>query len=465
MINKFKYRLLVFILPLSIGLGMVACQPKQKQAKQEVVQTSKRVQPDWLKDAVLYEVNIRQYTPEGTFSAFAESLPRLKDLGVDILWMMPVHPISEKNRKGTLGSYYAVQDYKAINPEFGTMADFKKLVAEAHSMGFKVIIDWVANHTGWDNQWIYDHPDWYTQDSTGAIIPPNPDWSDIADLNFDVPQMRRAMIDAMDFWLKETDIDGFRCDVAWGVPQDFWEEARASLDSIKPVYMLAEDEDHPGLLDKAFESNYGWKLHHIMNDVAKGKETAMDIENYFDSIGDKYAPGAFPMQFITNHDENSWAGSVSERMGEAADAFAAFSFTVPGIPLIYSGQEAGMDKRLEFFEKDQIDWSDLKKEEFYKDLIRLKTENPALWNGENGGFIKFLKTNDEDRFLAYIREKDENKVLVFMNLSDTPLVGYCKFDVQQEFEDWLGKDKLVVDEEKKVNVELNPWEFKIYLRK
>ena len=176
---------------------------------------------------------------------------------------MPIHPISEKNRKGSLGSYYAVKDYKGINPEFGSMEDFKSLVNKAHEMGFKVIIDWVANHTGWDNQWITDHPEWYTKDSLGNIIPPNPDWSDIADLNFDSQPMRQAMIDAMDFWVRETNIDGFRCDVAWGVPQDFWEAATASLDSIKPVYMLAEDEDHPALLEKAFESNYAWKLHHI----------------------------------------------------------------------------------------------------------------------------------------------------------------------------------------------------------
>jgi glycosidase len=371
---------------------------------------------------------------------------------------MPVHPISEKNRKGTLGSYYSVRDYQGINPEFGTLDDFKRLVNRSHELGMKVIIDWVANHTGWDHRWISEHPDWYTQDSTGAIISPNPDWSDIADLNFAVQPMRREMIREMQYWLRETDIDGFRCDVAWGVPQDFWEEARNSLDSVKPVYMLAEDEDHPEFLEKAFDSNYAWKLHHLTNDVAQGKKNAGVIKAYFDSLP-PYANGSFPMQFITNHDENSWAGTVQERMGAAADAFAVLSFTVPGIPLIYGGQEAGLNKRLAFFEKDTIRWSDLSKLDFYAGLIRLKTENPALWNGEEGGSIKFLTTNKPDQVLAWIREKNENKVLVVMNLFSQPVVLNAEFGVQQEMKEWFDKETLVGE---KVNIELLPWEYRVY---
>ncbi|KOH43951.1 alpha-amylase family glycosyl hydrolase [Sunxiuqinia dokdonensis] len=452
---------LFFILFLSV----IACQPTQKPANQgsQTEDLARVDKPEWLNDAVLYEVNIRQYTPEGTFKAFAEHLPRLKDLGVDILWIMPIHPISEEKRKGRLGSYYAVQDYKGINPEFGTMEDFQKLVSQAHDLGFKIIIDWVANHTGWDHQWIYDHPEWYTKDSTGAIIPPNPDWSDIADLNFDEQPMRRAMIDAMDFWLEEADIDGFRCDVAWGVPQDFWEDARASFDSIKPVYMLAEDEDHPALLEYAFESNYAWKLHHLMNDVARGDRTAQAIRNYFNEMDeDFYAPGSFPMQFITNHDENSWAGTVEQRMGDAADAFAVFCFTVPGIPLIYSGQEAGLNKQLAFFEKDEIDWSNLEKQSFYKQLIDLKTENQALWNGDAGGDFKLLETSNNEQVLAFTREKDANKLLIILNLSDRPLVSDIKFDVLEEFDEIVGEGTLGMEE--KASIELQPWEYKIYIR-
>ena len=460
MTNKIKFIFLILFLVV-----VAACQPKQQASNQEKSTqiSQQKTKPEWLNNAVLYEVNIRQFSPEGTFNAFARDLPRLKELGVDILWIMPIHPISEKNRKGTLGSYYAVKDYKGINPEFGTMEDFKNLVSRAHDLGFKVIIDWVANHTGWDNQWIYDHPEWYTQDSTGTIIPPNPDWSDIADLNFDVEPMRRAMIDAMDFWLKEANIDGFRCDVAWGVPQDFWEEARASFDSIKPVYMLAEDEDHPGLLDKAFESNYAWELHHIINNVAKGEKNAQDIRNYFaDMDNDKYASGSFPMQFITNHDENSWAGTVDQRMGKAADAFAVFTFTVPGIPLIYSGQEAGLNKQLAFFEKDEINWSNQVKQNFYEKLIDLKKENPALWNGLAGGDMKLINTSANDKVFAFTREKDTDKLLIIMNLSASPVVFDFKFDVQEEFEGCLGEDKLVVGE--KASIELQAWEFKVYKR-
>ncbi|NOY95286.1 MAG: alpha-amylase [Chlorobi bacterium] len=420
-------------------------------------------QEEWLKDAVIYEVNVRQYTPEGTFNAFAKHLPRLKKLGVDILWLMPIHPISKVKRKGSLGSYYSVADYKKINPEFGSLDDFKALVSKSHEMGFKVIIDWVANHTGWDNPWIFEHPEWYTTDSTGAIISPDPGWTDVADLNFDQPAMRRAMINAMDYWLEETDIDGFRCDVAWGVPLDFWEKARASFDSIKPVFMLAEDEDHPEFLNKAFNSNYAWHLHHIMNEVAQGKKDATSISDYFNELGNKYPAGAFPMQFITNHDENSWQGTIEERMGKAGDAFAVFSFTIPGIPLIYSGQEAGLDKRLAFFEKDTIDWGNLKKQDFYHNLIQLKKENQALWNGEYGGGIEFLKTTKPEKLLAYKRVKNGNTVLVVLNLSDGQIEGDVTLGKTQKYKQFFNAKKISLGGNAKF--EMNPWDYLIFVKK
>ncbi len=446
----------LFILPL-LAFALYSCQPA---AKAPVIATHV---PEWTKNAVLYEVNIRQYTPEGTFDAFAQQLPRLKELGVDILWIMPINPISEKNRKGSLGSYYSVKDYKAVNPEFGTLEDFKNLVNKAHSMGFKVIIDWAANHTGWDNQWINDHPDWYTHDSTGAIIPPNPDWSDIADLNFDSKPMRSAMIDAMDYWVKSTDIDGFRCDVAWGVPQDFWEAVTASLDSIKPVYMLAEDEDHPDFLKKAFESDYAWKLHHIMNDVAQGKKTAADIRAYFSETENKYAPGSFPMQFITNHDENSWNGTAYERMGEAVKTFTTLSFTVPGIPLIYSGQEAGLNKRLLFFEKDTINWSNLEMQQFYHKLIQLKKDDVALWNGTFGGPISFVETSDSAKVLAFTREKDNNQVLAIFNLSAEPVETTLDLPEAGDFQEYFSGDLKTF--EKDSSIKLDKWGYQVFVRK
>lgn len=419
---------------------------------------------NWYDDATIYEVNVRQYTPEGTFNAFAEHLPRLKKLGVEILWIMPVHPISEKNRKGSLGSYYAVADYKGINPEFGTMDDFKALVKKCHDMDMKVIIDWVANHTGWDNPWIFEHPEWYTKDSTGAIIPPNPDWADIADLNFDVPEMRRAMIDAMDFWLEEANIDGFRCDVAWGVPADFWDDARASFDSIKPVFMLAEDEDHPGFLNYAFQSNYAWHLHHIMNKVAKGESSAKEISEYYATPKYNYPNGLFPMHFITNHDENSWQGTIKERMGYAGDAFAVLSFTIPGMPLIYSGQEVGLNKRLLFFEKDEIDWeTDISKVELYTNLVNLKKENKALWNGSAGGKIEFLKTSDDKKLIAYTRKKDDNEILVVLNLSSTEFSGLINVISGGIYKCYNSNETL--ETANKIELSMKPWEYKIWIKK
>lgn len=435
---------------------LLACQPAAKAP----VATAHI--PEWIKNSVLYEVNIRQYTPEGTFKAFETHLPRLKELGVDILWIMPIHPISEKNRKGSLGSYYAVKDYRGINPEFGTLEDFKGLVNKAHEMGFKVIIDWVANHTGWDNAWITEHPEWYTQDSTGAIIPPNPDWSDIADLNFDSKPMRRAMIEAMDYWVKETNIDGFRCDVAWGVPQDFWESASASLDSIRPVYMLAEDEDHPALLEKAFESNYAWKLHHLLNEVAQGKKTAADIQNYYTDSVSTYAPGTFPMQFITNHDENSWQGTEYERMGDAVPAFAALSFTVEGIPLIYSGQEAGLNKRLLFFEKDTINWTNLSMQKFYQSLVSLKRGNRALWNGTAGAPMVFVETSAPQNVLAFTREKDKTQVLAVFNLSPNPVELSVQLSQPGDYRDYFsGETKTLVPGQV---LKLDRWGYRIFIR-
>ena len=439
-----------------LALIVFACQPTTKPVANIPF-------PERAKNAVLYEVNIRQYTPEGTFKAFEAHLPRLKELGVDILWIMPINPISVKNRKGSLGSYYSVKDYKAINPEFGTMEDFKNLVNKAHEMGFKVIIDWVANHTGWDNQWIVDHKDWYTQDSLGNVIPPNPDWSDIADLNFDSKHMRRAMIDAMDFWVKTADIDGFRCDVAWGVPQDFWEAARASIDSIKPVYMLAEDEDHPDFLKKSFNSNYAWKLHHILNEVAQGKKTAKDIRTYFNENGNKYAPGSFPMLFITNHDENSWSGSEYERMGEAVKALATLTFTLEGIPLLYSGQEAGLKKRLLFFEKDTINWKDLSMQAFYQSLVKLKHENHALWNGTEGAPIVFVENSVPDKVLAFTREKDKNKILAIFNLSANPVEATIQLPQAGDYKEYFSGETKTF--EKGVNIKLDKWAYRVFVRK
>ena len=450
---------------LMLAIFSIAC-----NSKKSVEQTSDAISgsgvtaqanfPEWSHDAVIYEVNLRQYTPEGTIAAFEKHLPRLKELGVEILWFMPIHPISEKNRKGSMGSYYAVQNYKAVNPEFGTFDDFKKLVSTCHEMGFKVILDWVANHTGWDNPWITSNPEWYTTDSLGNIIPPVPDWSDVADLNYDNNEMRAAMIDALTFWVAEANIDGYRCDVAGEVPVDFWEDARVELDKVKPVYMLAEDESTTALLNSAFNSNYGWHFHHIINQIAKGQMGVADVKGYFEKVDTTYPVGSYAMQFTSNHDENSWHGSAPERLGDALKTMAALTFTVPGMPLIYSGQEARLNRKLAFFEKDEIDWSNLELQSFYARLVDIKQENPALWNGNAGAPIHFLNMHQQNSLLAFSRTKGDNKVVALFNLSAEPVSNtITNGEVQGAYADLVTGEPFEVLQNGEVV--LQPWEFKI----
>ncbi len=328
--NKKLFSLLV----LSLAVMMVSfAQGNSRNKKNTEKNMSELKHVDWSRNANIYEVNIRQYTPEGTFKAFEKHLPRLKKMGVDILWIMPIHPVSELNRKGTLGSYYAVQDYKAVNPEFGNMDDFKRLVEHAHSLGMKVIIDWVANHSGWDNVWTKDHADFYEKDKDGKLVSPF-DWTDVISFDYNNPEMRAAMTDALKFWLTETTIDGYRCDVAGMVPTDFWESARREMEVIKPVFMLAEDEDNADLLRYAFDMNYSWKLHKLMNSIAKGEQNAKEIWGNILWSGTTFPEDAYRMNFTTNHDENSWNGTIGERLGDAKNAMAVLAWTVPGMPFI-----------------------------------------------------------------------------------------------------------------------------------
>ncbi|NPD45984.1 MULTISPECIES: alpha-amylase family glycosyl hydrolase [unclassified Lentimicrobium] len=368
----------------------------------------------WSKNANIYEVNIRQYTEEGTFNAFAKELPRLKKMGVDILWIMPIHPIGEKNRKGSLGSYYSIKDYKAVNPEFGDFQDFKNLVDKAHQQGMHVIIDWVANHTAWDHHWMKSNPEYYELNEQGEMFAPY-DWSDVVSLEYNNKEMRAEMIDALKYWVREADIDGYRCDVASEVPTDFWNEVRTELDKIKPVFMLAESEESD-LLEYAFDMNYGWEFHHLMNSIAKGEKGKKELLEYIDKEKENTPQRAYKMYFITNHDENSWNGTIEERLGSAQDALAVLTFTLGDMPLIYSGQESSNAKRLDFFEKDLIDWGSYPKSRLYKNLISIKHDNPALWNGEFGGEFKHIDTKNKNVF-CFTREKDGREVLVIINLS------------------------------------------------
>lgn len=377
------------------------------------------VHPAWSYNAVVYEMNVRQYTPAGTFEAAARELPRLQRLGVDIVWLMPVYPIGVLERKGTLGSYYAISDYCAVNPEFGTLADFDRFVAEAHRLGMRVILDWVANHTSPDARWITERPaDWYVRDSLGRTIVQY-DWTDIAKLNYANADMRQEMERSMRFWL-DRGIDGFRCDMACEVPIDFWRTTLPALRRDYPqIYLLAEGED-PALHTEAFDATYSWELHHLMNAVARGEKGVSDLRAYLDKDAATTPREAFRLMFTSNHDENSWAGTEFERMGDAARVMALLTFTLPkGQPLVYTGQEIGYDHRFAFFEKDPVpawvenDWST-----FYRQLIRLRHEHPVLSAGERGAEARYPDDGVlPEGVFGFSRGEGADEVIVLANLS------------------------------------------------
>ena len=365
---------------------------------------------NWAKAANIYEVNIRQYTPEGTFAAFCQHLPRLKDMGIEILWLMPVTPISKKIRQGSLGSYYACSSYTEINPEFGTLADFKNLVNAAHELGLKIIIDWVANHTGWDHHWTTEHPDWYLKDASGNFTEKN-GWHDVIDLNFENADMKQALIKAMQYWITECEIDGFRCDMAHLVPLEFWIEARKECDALKPLYWLAECEVIA--YHYAFDTSYAWWWMHVTEEYAKGKESLNTVRDVLHAYT-QYPAGASKLFFTNNHDENSWNGTEYEKYGEAAKAWAVFTCTWQGIPLIYSGQENANHKRLKFFDKDLIEWQHpVPLHDFYQRLLQLRKNNAALSEGET--FI--LPSEYDNVLMAFLRKYKDQVVLVLLNIS------------------------------------------------
>ncbi|HNP17815.1 MAG TPA: alpha-amylase family glycosyl hydrolase [Fulvivirga sp.] len=414
--------------------------------------------PEKAKNMNIYEVNIRQYTPEGTINAFSTHLPRLKKMGVDILWIMPVQPIGVKNRKGPLGSYYSIQDYTAVNPHFGTIDDFKTMVKQAHDLGMAVILDWVGNHSSFDHEWT-KNTGYYNTDSLGNITwPAGTDWTDVADLNYDNAEMQQDMINEMKWWVTETDIDGFRCDVAGEVPMEFWNNAKDQLDSLKDLFMLAE-WDEPRMHDHAFHMTYGWGPHHWMNETAKGHIDVDSLESLLIGDIDRYGKAPFRMLFTTNHDENSWNGTVFERFGEGHLAWAVFAFTVRGMPLIYGGQEAGLNKRLRFFDKDTIDFSQLPYAEFYGKLLALKHNNEALFNGEYGGDLNFINDGNNE-VTTYTRTKDENEVLVIINLSDkVQEVSYSDAALVGDYTDYLSGELFSINPNEKLT--LQPYQYHI----
>ncbi len=402
--------------------------------------------PEWSKDAVLYQINTRQFTPEGTFTAAQEQLPRLKALGVDILWLMPIHPIGKENRKGTLGSPYSVQDYYAVNPEFGTEAEFKAFVDAAHAQGFKVILDLVANHTAWDNALAKEHPDWYEKTWDDKFRPtPWWDWSDIIDLDWSKPGVREHVGGAMEYWVREFGIDGYRADVAGYIPLDFWETMRARLDAIRPVFMLGEVQQTAHHFS-AFDATYAWDWHNTTKNVAKGNGNATSFYGYYAENESLWPREAMRMTYIENHDSNAWEGTMDENYGAALDAMTVLAFTGEGLPLIHNGMEACNGIRLEFFEKDPIDWSQGHGCDYgvlLEELIDFRKANPALANGQWGARMIKVESDKPEQLFAFVRERDGNKVLGLFNMSGQPVTATFKDALPAgTYDEFLGLEKV-----------------------
>lgn len=417
-----SYFILAFVFLIFFNLKITAQNKDPRYQPKNYVEIK---HPEWTKNATIYEVNIRQYTPEGNFKAFEKHLPRLQKMGVDIIWLMPIHPIGKKNRKGKLGSYYSVKDFLGVNPEFGTMQDFKNLVNKIHEMKMHVIIDWVGNHSAWDNPLAKEHPDWYTKTREG-IFQPTPwyDWYDVIDFDYENPDFRKYMTHALKFWVKETDIDGYRCDVAGFIPVDFWENARAELDEIKPVFMLAEWESRD-LYKKSFDATYSWTLWDKMKEAVNHQNLGPLVE-YMSHDVNSVPHDAMRMTFTENHDKNSWEGTQYSNFEKGLEAAIVMTGTVNGMPLCYSGQEAGLDKSLKFFDKDPIIWKSHKNEEIFTKLFHLKHQNQALWNAHGGGEMVRIYSNQMDKVISFAREKNGDKVISIINFSNQPVTVTLK---------------------------------------
>ena len=455
---------------LLLSLLILSCQNQSEIARKPQVKTIEDtpflpINEEIISKAVLYEANIRQYSVEGSFNAFAEDLPKLKKMGVKIIWLMPINPISTTKSKGPLGSYYAVSNYTKVNPEFGTLKDFKSLVNKAHQLGMYVILDWVPGHTGWDHVWIKENSDYYLKNRKGEIIDPidfrtgkSFGWTDVADLNYKNMQMREALRKAMVYWVEETNIDGYRIDQAYAVPQEFYNKTFAILKRIKPLFLLAEtDIYHPGGLDlvKKFDASYDWPGHHLSKKVAQGQKNALNYSRHIERTIKRYGPENIVVNFVSNHDENSWNGTIEESYGKAAYAFMALNYTIPGMPLVYSGQEYDLNKRLHFFEKDSFPKVSGKTMEFLQQLGALKNNHKALTSGLFGGSFKRLLNSKNDQILAFERERDGDTIVFIANLSK----DYAQFTLPYEgnfkrFQDFKNKRL-----SSSYQYDMKPWEF------
>ena len=417
---------------------------------------------DWIQSAVIYELNPRTFSAPGNFNGVEQRLDYLKDLGVTIVWLMPIHPAGQVKKKGTVGSPYAVQDYYAINPAYGAKDDLKRLVAEAHQRGLKVIIDIVANHTAWDNVLIKQHPEFYKKDAQGNIIPPNPDWTDVAGLDYRNPQLRTYMIDMLRYWLKEFDLDGFRCDVAGEVPTDFWENARVELEKVKPQIVMLAESNKPELLTKAFDIDYAWPFHNALTNTFENGSDAQGIIFDWDSEHERYGKGVLEMRFSDDHDEKRAITRFGERGALAASTLV---FTSDGVPLLYNGQEVGDTTESTapaLFEDLKVFWGIGERRSnflpFYKQLIALRKAHPALQQGET----EWVRNGAPDRVLTYFRRGGGEEYFIAINCSNRPFTGVAGVADGQYEDVTPGQNEASRQKVMLPALVLNAWDFRIY---
>ncbi len=428
-----------------------------------------RQSADWVRDGVIYSVYLRSFSPAGTFAALEERVSELKDLGITTLWLLPIHPVGVKKRKGPLGSPYSVKDYYGINPEFGSLDDFKRLLRTVHGHGMKLIIDLVANHTSWDNTLILDHPEWFTTDATGHIIPPNPDWYDVADLDYSQPGVRAYMKEMMLYWVRDVGIDGFRCDVSELVPTDFWEDARDALDAVKPVMMLSEGslpEHHV----KAFDLTYAWNLYDLLDPVLTGKRPLVVLDQMLKTESLQFPKGALRLRFATNHDKNAWDAPAVTKFGmDGLKIATILANTLPGVPLLYTGEEVANDRVLELFRKVDVDWNrSHEMGDFNRKLFELRRVNPALTEGE---FVRVKGAADNDVY-AYLRVSGKNRILVVLNFAGEtrqvtlhiPVSGETKRGAVVKYRElFLERDWSVPGSQDQVKITLEPRGYRVFV--
>jgi glycosidase len=417
----------------------------------------------WIANTNIYEVNVRQYTVKGTFNAFAKSLPRLKDMGIEVLWLMPIHPIGKIKRKGTLGSYYSIADFKDVNPEFGTTADFKNLVKLAHEAGMKVILDWVANHAAWDNVWTVDHPEYFVRDDEDNFKPPY-DWTDVIQIDHSNTAEQEAMIDAMKYWVTDFDIDGFRADLAHLTPLDFWEKARTEIEPLKQnLFWLAESEEIN--YHEVFDASFTWEWMHSTENFYKKNADISSLYDVLAKYNSEFPEDAYRMYFTSNHDENTWNGTEYEKYGAMAKALAVFNCTWNGIPMIYNGQEMPNLKRLQFFEKDAIDWNgEYQLHDFYKTLLTLRKTNAALIAAEPAVSAFHIITDAGKKIMAYLRKNENDEILVFLNLCNSETAFVIKdrlisgnyINVFNKAETHLANETFI---------KMKPWDYLVFEKK